>query len=203
MFLDTSFTNQSAVLSDFFNKTIIDGQFNAAQWPYDVVRILIRYLTVMYEAESFYSTKNPFDRLQYDPSEDEYWAAVRNVLEPNMATYNITIDQLKAGLQNELSNEPSPYSVVSCLYAYLFASVDLTVSGCIPTELISYMDGQSICSQLFGFELALAADFNSMTSFTISLRPPTSSNGTNFIDRNNSRPFTLDFTGRSTPPPSS
>ncbi len=153
----------------------------------------------MYEWEALREPGQPqFDFQQFQKTNEDYWAAVKNVLVPKIEEYNITTDQLKGTFQEIFPvaefNHDKPLG-----YCMLRFENDDDIFSCVPSELITFIGEYSICFHIPSNDIQLDANQSSLYGqyyyLFISGAEYKENNSTN-------RPFSLDFsgTGRTTPP---
>jgi hypothetical protein len=192
-------------LKKFFSDNadaIKNGKFNLAVWPNTTNGVIVRYLIMMYESESESEATEPqFDLQQFQRTNEDYWAAVRNVLIPKIAEYNISIDQLKATFEYTFYGFSNNYeyegSNISCMLQINVLSTD-----CVASKNISFIGQDSICfrflsNDVHALPIAEAASTGEGIAVHITI------NGADGEENQTNWLYSLDFTGRNTPPPKS
>jgi hypothetical protein len=166
---------------------------------------------MMYELEAMPDPGQPqFDLQNFQHANDDYWAAVKNVLVPKIAEYNISIDQLKGTFQEifkgfvhgpELSEDFGLGYCTLSAAVWTVSAISYEILFCMPSKFISFIGQHSICFRVLTNDIKLwPIIFSYGTTYTLFI------NDAAYKENNFTRwPFSLDFsgTGRSTPPPQS
>jgi hypothetical protein len=194
-----SVSSFSEILENFFSaysENIKTVNSNSTQWPNTTNGVIVRYLIMMYEMEALRNSNElPFNYQQFQEN-DDYWSAVRNVFAPKIEEYNITIDKLKAVLSETFSgsnNDGDSINYYNCLLYLRTTQMDT----CAPSKLISFIDQDSICFRLVDSQLSKIGNNAFRNIFKIYA---------NIADWDGERAtelrglYSLDFSGRSTPP---
>jgi hypothetical protein len=193
-------SSYSEDLKAFFfdnGETLTNDTSNLTFWPTTTNGVIVRYLIMMYEFEALRDpAEQQFDFQQFLQGNDGYWTAVRNVLVPKIAEYNISIEQLKATFHTTLSSDNYYY----CIFSLFLKKESFSVPIGMPSNHISFIGRDSFCFRLHSddFQMGTTSYGGDGTSYSIYI------NGTVGKGENVLRwPLSLDFTGRSTPPPQS